>query len=217
LNAFSQTEALTRALALYRQPVLAHDMKRKALPEGITDLLRIAAEGEGTAERFADVSGSSAPELYQAAILFLQTIVFHQSASDLRLLALSTSNDSQKLRDHKRLILKWLHPDRNPNSWESKLFLRVQAAAKRLETAVSVPNSESVDVFVVEPVPQRTRKRQFEQSVRIRPEKGFLTKLMTKALTKTLLAVVVLAIGILVVTSLSNEGRDLPFANEAAN
>lgn len=217
MSAVSQTEALTRALALYRQPVLAQDMKRKPLPEGIIDLLRIAAEGEETAERFADISGSSAPELYQAAILFLQTIVFHQSASDLRLLALNNSNSSQKLRDHKRLVLKWLHPDRNPNSWESKLFLRVQAAAKRLEKTVSESDSENIDVVGVEFKIRHPRKRQFEQPVRIRPEMGFLTKLMTRALTKTLLAFVVLAIGILVVTLLSNEGQDLPFAHEAAN
>ena len=130
--------ALRNAVTLYRQPVQARSLERQALPEGIAQLLRIAAEGEATAAQFSAAAGSSPSELHAAAIFYLQTIVFHHSASDARLLALSTPIDQARLKDHKRLILKWLHPDRNHNSWESKLFLRVQAAALRLENGRSV-------------------------------------------------------------------------------
>ena len=135
--------ALRNAVTLYRQPVQARSLERQALPEGIAQLLRIAAEGEATAAQFSAGAGSTPSELHAATIFYLQTIVFHHSASDPRLLALSIPIDKARLKEHKRLILKWLHPDRNHNSWESKLFLRVQAAATRLENALK--NGRSIE------------------------------------------------------------------------
>ena len=85
--------ALRNALALYRQPVQARSMDRQILPDGILDLLRIAAEGEVTAGQYAPAAGSTPGELHAAAIFYLQTVVFHHSASDARLLALSSPID----------------------------------------------------------------------------------------------------------------------------
>lgn len=129
-------QALRSALAVYRQPAQARRMEQLPLPLGIADVLRIAAEGIGTAAQHAAAAGSTSHELHAAAIFYLETILFHPSASDARLLALSVPIDRARLRDHKRLILKWLHPDRNHNAWENKLFLKVEAAASRLESAL---------------------------------------------------------------------------------
>ena len=60
-------------------------------------------------------------------------MVFHHHASDCRLLGLHEQASYDDIRSNKRLLLKWLHPDRNHNSWETKLFHRVQAAVDRLE------------------------------------------------------------------------------------
>ena len=131
--------ALSNAISLYRQPLLARNMIRFELPVGMSSVLKIAAEGVERAALDADHFGATPGELHQASVFYLQTVVFHEQASDARLLALTEPVSPQELRNHKRMIFKWLHPDRNHNSWESKLFLRIKAASLRLEQNTNAP------------------------------------------------------------------------------
>jgi hypothetical protein len=119
------SDAIEAALTLYRQPALKAKMEHAPLPSGITDVLRIAASPIEDNEAMARAIGSDARELIAASVLYLQTVLFHEDATAVQ------------LRDHKRLILKWLHPDRNRNSWETKLFKRALDASERLEQKFS--------------------------------------------------------------------------------
>ena len=135
--------AIQDALNLYRQPTLVHKMECSELPHDIITVLKVVSRSDDLSLEAAAELGSTPRELRAACILYLQTVVFHQAASDARLLALTTTNNPSQLRDHKRLLLKWLHPDRNNNTWENKLFLRIQAAAERL--AKHEPQSDMVN------------------------------------------------------------------------
>ena len=57
--------ALKNALSVYRQPVIARGMVQTPLPEGISEVLRVAAEGINTATLFADSQGATPAELHQ--------------------------------------------------------------------------------------------------------------------------------------------------------
>lgn len=148
--------ALSSAISLYRQPMLARKLIKFELPVGMALVLKIAAEGAEAASTFAGQFGVSADELYQACLLYLQTVVFHQQASDTRLLALTEPLDHSELKAHKRMIYKWLHPDRNHNSWENKLFLRVKAAIVRLEKRAEPLGAVMIGT-VVTPLPIRRK------------------------------------------------------------
>ena len=208
--------ALKCAIALYRQPTLARNLVHSDLPEGITDVFRIAAEGTDSAGLFADAQGATPQEVHQACLLYLQTVVCHPNARDIRLLGLSEPIVQQKLREHKRLILKWLHPDRNHNSWESKLFLRVQAAAVRLEQSLN-----GDPLVVVTPMLRRVSTRRLQYTLesprnnesRSKPWLRFFDR---RAIA-VLLVLMVLAAGIFAVLMVATDGHGLGFSNEAAN
>ena len=136
MQGFVASRALRNAIAVHRQPLLARRMEQTHLPDGLIDVLRVAAEGKERALSFSDELGASVSEVHDACLFYLQAVVFHQDASDARLLALTEPFNPEVFRDHKRLILKWLHPDRNHNNWENKLFNRVLSAAKRLERSM---------------------------------------------------------------------------------
>jgi hypothetical protein len=211
-----QNRALKTALQLYRQPILARKMTHVGLPEGIWDVLKIAAEGEDWAARSADSLGSTAREVHEACMFYLQTVVFYQNASDERLLGLTEPVNAQTLRDHKRMILKWLHPDRNHNSWESKLFLRVQMAAGRLEKSLRNP-----ELQIAQPLRKRNGAKLMQNASNKRaermPKTGFLQSLLEHKKASTIFVMFALAICVLLAVLAASEFRDLDFLYEAAN
>lgn len=57
-------------------------------------------------------------------------------------LALPQNWSSQDVREHKRWMLKWLHPDRNPSAWEANLFHRVKEASDRIENGTAKDSAD---------------------------------------------------------------------------
>jgi hypothetical protein len=80
--------------------------------------------------------GSSKQSSRTRAIFFLQQALLYPGADNYRVLGLSPGATLNDIKDHKRLLLKWLHPDRNSSSWEQLLFQRVATAATDLEQGV---------------------------------------------------------------------------------
>jgi hypothetical protein len=198
--------ALQCAIELYLQPVKARKFERNPLPHGVFELLQIAAQGEEKADEFSQIAGLSAPDLYRAVTFYLQAVVFHQAASDQRLLALTDGFDAETLRNHKRMILKWLHPDRNHNRWESKLFLRVQSAAKRLEQTFK--DGGLLDNGI--PKAEKQTRRRHEHSPRLSPRPhnaSNITLFFKNAILPLMISLAVCLIGLFVTYSLMNDGR----------
>jgi hypothetical protein len=116
------------ALDVFKQPLLARKLKRGPLPEGLLEVIQIAA-GE-TSDEKSDVS---ADQWQAAAQFYLQHVLISDTHNDYRQIGVNDDAPIEIIREHRRWLLKWLHPDRNKNKWESNLFLRVQEASAKLE------------------------------------------------------------------------------------
>lgn len=138
-------QAIEIALEAYKSPRAFRVSRRVPLPSGMLTLIKLAATTpEDVRTLVADETAEQLP-VRDAAIFYLQQILSN-AQDDLRQLALNDDATLQDVKDHKRWLLKWLHPDRNPNSWESALFHRVNAASARLEASLreGVPELKSV-------------------------------------------------------------------------
>lgn len=192
-------------------------MIRFELPVGMPSLLKIAAEGVERAVLDADQFGATPSELHQACVFYLQTVVFHEQASDARLLALSGPVSPQELRNHKRMIFKWLHPDRNHNSWESKLFLRVKAASLRLEQNT---DTQFVKTSAV-PEKLRTGRRlrphiglhQFHRQIL----PGFWRSLLRRGAIPLVLSILLLVASGVVIVAMTSAGNGFDFTYGVGN
>jgi hypothetical protein len=124
----AQLTAQRVAIEVFRQPLLVSRLRRKPLPDGMLSIIQIAANGLETNPVQRDQD-----DLHQAAIFFLQQVLSSSDNDNFRQLGLNPGASLEVMREHRRWLLKWLHPDRNRNKWESNLFTRVTTAAAELE------------------------------------------------------------------------------------
>lgn len=122
--------AIEIALDLKAMPSLAKVVRRRPLPPQVTPLIRVAAGSQEEVREFAAKYGFSENYIREACIFFLHEAVLFTGADSLRTLGLEHNASPEDIREHKRWLLMWLHPDRNDNRWESALFQRVVRSAK---------------------------------------------------------------------------------------
>lgn len=144
------------ALDLFRRPLMARAVQRSPLPPGMLEVIKVAAGEPFHRDGILRQEGQASPKAQQAAALFLQHALFLGPGDDFRQLGLDPGADQDRIREHKRWLLKWLHPDRNPSKWESALFLRVSQAAERLEKNVEA-GGDGGSAAVAAAVPVRPR------------------------------------------------------------
>ncbi len=125
--------AVDRALEAARQPKQLLRQSPQPLPPDMLDVIKCAAGDEMTLARYGLERGLHQDSIRDAARVYLQHIVTHANGSDRLVLGLTRSATANDVREHKRWMLKWLHPDRNPSKWEANLFHRVKEASARLE------------------------------------------------------------------------------------
>lgn len=115
------------------------------LPEGVKDLLRIVADGEWRDHATAHVyARHSAAEVRAASAAFLAATLFDRAADPYRTLGLTPEARPEDVRENKRLLLKWLHPDRNPDPRERAYLSRVIEAAEAIEEGRAAPTRAKV-------------------------------------------------------------------------
>jgi hypothetical protein len=136
--------ALDVALDMMQRPLLAKHAQRTPLPEDVLQLIRIAAGSEEDVAWASRTRARANDEIREAAVTFLQQVLFCPGADNFRLLGLGPSATAEELHEHRRWLLKWLHPDRNRNKWESQLFQRVSHAAKAVQESLAHGLSEAV-------------------------------------------------------------------------
>lgn len=130
-----EAEAIVAALEAYKSPQSFRPSQRTPLPQGMLTLIKLAAATPEEARALVTDDTAEQLPVQEAATFYLQQVLIH-AESDVRQLALNEGATLQDVKHHKRWLLKWLHPDRNHNSWESALFQRVNAASSRLEAAL---------------------------------------------------------------------------------
>ena len=124
----SALTALQQALRLRDQPEWLTDLQRAPLPPDIRELIRIATGEAGATDSDRD-----------AAATFLQQVCLHAGADPRRCLALLAHDDLRTARRHHRLLIQWLHPDRNPGA--QVLAERVNMAWTRLKNPLATTSA----------------------------------------------------------------------------
>ena len=130
-----QTDALQAVLALFREPGRVADFRDRPLPEDTGQIIRIAAGESAAIENAVELTDERAETLIDACIFYLQQMLFGTNADSYRVLGLSRDAPQEQLREHYRWLMRWLHPDRNPDGWEVVYADRVNAAWQDLKTA----------------------------------------------------------------------------------
>lgn len=119
----TDTAAWQQATALRDAPERLFALRAAPLPEGMTALIRLAS--------------TDGPEA-ETAGAYLQAVCLYAGSPPWRCLGLAPGADPALAKEHHRLLIKWLHPDRNPEA--RVLAERVNAAWQALKAgALPVP------------------------------------------------------------------------------
>ncbi len=130
----SERVALKIAIDLMHVPSQVRLFRSEPLPDGVPLLLRIAA-GDDEADRTAtELTGRSMDTVHRAAAFFIEQILFAPEADSYRVLGADRQASAGELRRNVALLLKWLHPDVDPQSERSVFVGRVTAAWNNLKT-----------------------------------------------------------------------------------
>jgi hypothetical protein len=127
--------ALEQALAFHRSPRRWACLRRQRLPPDVPLLLRLAAAEPRALADSAARTGETPQVVREAAIFYLQQVLFDNDADSYRVLGVDAGASEEQIKHHHRLLVHWLHPDRNRDSWEAVFVDRVNAAWSDLRTA----------------------------------------------------------------------------------
>ena len=129
--------AIDSALKAYRNP--SHRQKLQQLPDGMLDVIKIAAGESEALQKVIELRNVPEKLVLEASKLYLQNILTRDVNNNFAALGLNQDASASDIKDHKRWLLKWLHPDRNPSKWESALFARVCSASAALQSVTVAP------------------------------------------------------------------------------
>ncbi len=131
--------ALLSALDLAAAPRLARLARRQPLPDGVLEVIRIAAGCEETLRAAAQFSGRDPAFIKAAAELYAQRILLFSSADSHRVLGVRAGAGRDEMRLHMRWLMTWLHPDHRGASWQAAYAARVIEAWGELGRATPPP------------------------------------------------------------------------------
>jgi hypothetical protein len=126
--------ALRVAIDLLHVPSQVRLLRSEPLPRGVPVLLRIAAGDDAAEREAADVTVRSRDVVRRAAAFFIEQILFAPEADSYRVLGAASQASASELRGNAALLLKWLHPDRDPDGERSIFVSRVTEAWNNLKT-----------------------------------------------------------------------------------
>jgi hypothetical protein len=104
---------ITLALDLARLPAAAHGWAAPPIPSRIVEIIRVAAAAPQSCNEAVAASGAPMPVVIEAARFYLQHVLFRPDADCYRVLGLRPGASRATARNHMRLLMQWLHPDRN--------------------------------------------------------------------------------------------------------
>jgi hypothetical protein len=137
--------ALMSAFDLAATPTLAPQVRRHPLPDGVLDVIRIAAGCEATLEAVAWRYRKDPRFVKAAAQLYVQQILLFQAADSYRVLGVRPGAARDEMRTHMRWLMTWVHPDHANADWQTVFAARVLAAWRDVSNAppVEVPAAAS--------------------------------------------------------------------------
>jgi len=123
------------ALDLARMPTLARASMLPAIPRDIVELMRIAAASPEACQAAVAQTGEPVSVVIEASRFYLQQVLFRPDADCYRILGIEPTTPRETARSHMRLLLQWLHPDRNNNSWDAVYAERVLKAWREVSAS----------------------------------------------------------------------------------
>jgi hypothetical protein len=126
--------ALKIAIDLMHVPSQVRLLRSEPLPDGLLVLLRVAAGDEEAESAAAALTDRSRDIVRQAATFFIEQIMFAPNTDSYRVLGASPQANGSELRRNVALLLRWLHPDLDPQGERSIFIGRVTAAWNDLKT-----------------------------------------------------------------------------------
>lgn len=125
-------DALQAAIGLSHNPTLAVHLRGVGLPGGILPLLQIMGGSQEALDSAVALHQTTPDRIVRAVRFYLEQVMMHARADDYRLLGGTPGTELDELREHRRWILRWLHPDRSETEWEQEQFVRVCDAWGRI-------------------------------------------------------------------------------------
>lgn len=194
--------AIEIALDLREMPSLAKVVRKRPLPPEVTPVLRVAAGSPQHTQEFASKYRRSEAHIREACIFFLQQAVLFSGADNYRMLGLAPGAPAEQIREHRRWLLMWLHPDRNKDKWESALFDKVVAAAN----AISGGKLAAATVKPVKTAGKRRHRGMRSLRPVKRPEPAPRPIISVKSLVLLLLAAAAFLLGVATIISVLAAG-----------
>ena len=130
----SEGEALKIAVDLLHVPSRVPRVRMSPLPPGVPLLLRIAADDEEALRMAALIVDRTPETLREAATFFIEQALLIPDADSYRILGATPASSASELRRNMALLIKWLHPDSDPNGRRSVFLNRVTRAWDDLKT-----------------------------------------------------------------------------------
>ena len=130
----SDKMALRVAIDLLHVPSQVRLVRSEPLPRGVPVLLRIAAGDDAAEREAANQTVRSRDVVRRAAAFFIEQILFAPDTDSYRVLGAAPQASAGELRGNAALLLRWLHPDLDPQGERSIFVSRVTEAWNNLKT-----------------------------------------------------------------------------------
>lgn len=121
-------KALEAALALWRMPSMRTALRQRPLPEGVGELIDLAAGSHDRVAQAAARADVPPGQVLEAVRFYITEILMFEGADAYRVLGVSRGAEASQVKAHHRALLRWLHPDRRHDDWESVYAKRVNIA-----------------------------------------------------------------------------------------
>ena len=126
--------ALEQAITFLSRADLIASARQQSLPAGVTEILKISSGDEAELLSAQESSRFSRVDVKHAAQFYVQQILFAPGSDHYRVLGVDPDDAEAKIKLHYRLLVRWLHPDKNSSDWEDVFSDRVNRAWHALRT-----------------------------------------------------------------------------------
>ncbi len=124
--------AIGQALELVSAPAGLQEARGRDFPDDMTAMLRLVAGDAATLEQAVIESNETEESIREAAEFFVLQVCFTPGIDSYRVLGVNRDEPTARIREHYRLLVRWLHPDRNSDAWQTVYLDRVNKAWRDL-------------------------------------------------------------------------------------
>lgn len=126
--------ALRVAIDIHQVPSRVRHARTGALPDGVLDILKIAAGDQELASRSALEAGRTEDVVRAAAIFYIEQVLLCPEADSYRVLGVAPLAPASDVRRNMALLMRWLHPDVMNDNERTVFAARISRAWNDLKT-----------------------------------------------------------------------------------